>query len=326
MTETIYETDDLQQLRHYLSEQPDPERLRAYLFAELLRYCRYRNATEWNRAVRVCECLAIVGWGEHEPLEAIRGTYFNGNPNTFFINRNGEPRFLDAVWSNRKEGTAIDFGRSSFHGSPDAPSLKDAGTGGAAGRVEARKLNSQRNWIAKNPIRITRGLANCYENSKAVIESMEKELVPALDLKMRPEAYGSAVNRILIDCSFSFYDNEHCKTNYIIADDSLKLKQREYYPTLLGMFTEKEIEDNGYYLRNRFTYGPFRSDTGTARIGIVLEKEFSELPPHEQKQVLSGYFIHAVGQCAKRLRKKTDYDFERMIADFRAILEAWCEG
>lgn len=321
----IYEIDDLQQLREYLLKLPDLEKMRAYLFTEFLKYSRYQNATEWNMAVKLCECLAIVGWGNREPLEAIRGIYFNGNPNTFFINRNTEPRFLDAVWSNRREGIAVDFGLSSFHKSPDAPSMKDTDSGRAIGEIQAQKLNSQRNWIAKNPICLTRGIANCYENSKAVIESLEKELKPELSHRMRPDLYGNTINRIILNCSFSFYDNYHCKTNYIIADDSLKLKQKDFYPALLGMFSEKEIEDNGYYLRNRFTYGPFKSDTGTTRVGIVFEKEFSELPPHRQKQVLSEYFIHAVRQCAKRLCKKIDYNFELMIADFSAILQEWCE-
>lgn len=325
MFSRIYEIDDLRQLREYLTAFSDCGQVRTCLFAEFLKYCRYRNAAEWNRAVRLCECLAIVGWGSHEPLEAVRGTYFNGNPNTFFINRNAETRFLDAVWSKRKEGLAIDFGSSSFLGSPDAPLVKNPVSGDAIGEIQPAKLNSQRNWIPKNPICITRGLANCYENSRALIESLEKELKPALNQRMRPESYGHAINRIILNCSFSFYDNYHCKTNYIIADEALGLKQKDFYSALLGMFSQKEIEDNGYYLRNRFAYGPFRFDTGIMRIGIVLEKEFSELPPLGQKRVLSEYFLHAVGQCAKRLSKKMDYDFGLMTVDFSDILKAWCE-
>lgn len=325
MLPLIYETDNLQQLREYLSDLPDIGKVRTDLFCELDKYVRYRNATEWNMAVRLCECLAIVGWGTREPLEAIRGSYFNGNPNTFFVNRNGCPRFLDAVWSNRKDGIAIDFGLSSFHESPDAvPSAGASRPEGAIGEIQAAKLGSQRNWIAKNPICLTRGIANCYENSKAVIESMEKELRRELNNRMRPELYGNAINRIILNCSFSFYDNYHCKTNYIIADESLKLKQKDFYPALLGMFSEKEIEDNGYYLRNRFSHGPFRAATGTVRVGIVFEKEFSDLPPHRQKHVLAGHLIHAVRQCAGRLGKKVDYNFEQMTLDFSAILQEWC--
>lgn len=84
MFSRIYEIDDLLQLREYLMGFSDCEKVRAYLSAEFLKYGRYRNAEEWNRAVRLCECLAIIGWGNLEPVEAIKGIYFNGNPSTFF--------------------------------------------------------------------------------------------------------------------------------------------------------------------------------------------------------------------------------------------------
>lgn len=323
--EKVYQIDDLQQLREYLLTFPNIDGLRAFLLSEFSKYASYRNVTEWNMAVRLCECLAVVGWGAHEPLEAVRGVCFNGNPNTFFVNRYRKPRFFDAAWSKRKEGLAIDYSRSFSHGSGDNPLAGAAVQGNDIGEPQDAGLDSQRNWIAKNPICLTRGIANCYENSRAVIESMEKWLNPELDRRMRPELYGNAVNRIILNCSFSFYDNDHCKTNYIIADDSLKLRQKDFYPALLGMFSEKEINDNGYYLRNRFSYGPFRSDTGTVRVAIVFEKEFSWLPPLRQKQIMSEYFIHAVGQCAKRLCKKVGYDFGLMQSDLSAILREWCE-
>lgn len=321
----IYQIDDLQLLQDYLLRFPDIDRLRACLLSEFFNYASYRNVTEWNMAVRLCECLAVVGWGAHEPLEAVRGVCYNGNPNTFFVNRYRKPRFFDAAWSKRKEGLAIDYSQSFLYGSGDNDSPETAVQDKTIGAPQDIKLGCQRNWIAKNPICLTRGIANCYDTSRDVIESMEKWLNPELDRRMRPELYGNALNRIILNCSFSFYDNDHCKTNYIIADDSLKLKKKDFYSVLLGMFSEKEINDNGYYLRNRFSYGPFRPDTGTVRVAIVFEKEFSRLPPLRQKQVMSEYFIQAVGQCAKRLMKKVDYDFGLMQSDLSAILREWFE-
>lgn len=223
----------------------------------------------------------------------------------------------------RVDGYAVDFSRSEWHDSPDsslrAEELSKTGIGG----ISAESLKSQRNWIAKNPILITRGLANCYENSRPMIESLEKELMPELNRRMRPEVYGEAIDRIVLHCCFSFYDDYHCKTNYIVAEESLKLKQKDFYPVLLTMFTEKEIEDNGYYLRNRFTYSPFRADNGTARVVIVFEKEFSDLPQQKQREVISGYFLQAVSQLEKRLSKKIEYDFQQLISDFKEILAKW---
>ena len=61
MLKRIYEIDNLQQLRRYLSGFQKVEEGRECLYAEFLRFAHYRNVTEWNMAVRLCECLAIVG-------------------------------------------------------------------------------------------------------------------------------------------------------------------------------------------------------------------------------------------------------------------------
>lgn len=133
---------------------------------------------------------------------------------TYFLNVHGEPRFVEAMWSKRKTGITMQDGDTFFHESPDA-----------ADKTLARpvkedicdlKLNSQRNWIAKNPVLITRAISNCYENSRAVIESLFEDLQPALNAKMRPKIYGCAINYIKLSCAFSFSDHG-CKTNYIIA-------------------------------------------------------------------------------------------------------------
>lgn len=317
----IFEIDDLEELRGYLSGFPDADSLRSALTERFLGLVRYRNVNEWNMAVRLCEALAITGWGSREPLEAVRGCWPNGNPETFFADRYGRVWFLDAVWSGRKDGYAIDSARSSI---VDASGECGPLSSDYVPEAQQGALRSQRNWIPKNPVLITRGLDNCYPSSRPLIESMERELRPALDERMRPGLYGTALNRIILNCSFSFFDNPHCKTNYIIADESLRLRQRDFYPALLRMFSEREIEENGYYLRNRFTYGPFRRDTGLTRVGIVLEREFSFQPESVQREVLAGYFVEAATQVARRLERKIDYDFRLLLDDFRAVLKWWC--
>lgn len=203
----IFEISSLDELRAFLLANPNKKALREHLYAVFLNHARYSNVAEWNSAVRICEALAIVGWGEHEPLEAVKGTWFNGNPKTYFINRDGKPRFLDAVWSKRTAGFAIDGGLSFFHGSKDDKLAEPMRLSGLTGEPQNIPLNSQRNWIPKNPIRIIRGLANCYENSRPLIESIENNLMPELNQRMRPELYGSAIDAIVINLSFSFYDN-----------------------------------------------------------------------------------------------------------------------
>lgn len=101
MEQKIFEIEDLKELEEFLQSQSEIEQLRERLFAEFLKYADYKNAGEWNKAVRLCESLAIIGWGNHEPVEALRGQFFNGNPATCFQNKFGETRFVDAIWSKR---------------------------------------------------------------------------------------------------------------------------------------------------------------------------------------------------------------------------------
>ena len=107
----IYAINDLLELEDFLHSQNDIEKLREKLFAEFLKYADYKSVSEWNKAVRLCECLAVIGWGNHEPLEASRDVFFNGNPCTFFCNRFGEFRFVEAIWSKRKTGFTMEQGR-----------------------------------------------------------------------------------------------------------------------------------------------------------------------------------------------------------------------
>ena len=209
--------------------------------------------------------------------------------------------------------------RTFFHESPDA-----------AGKTLARsvkedicdlKLNSQRNWIAKNPVRITRAISNCYENSRAVIESLFEKLQPALNAKMRPKIYGCAINYIKLCCAFSF-DDEHCRTNYIIAPDKPRLSSQRAWELIHEMMSEEQRRAGGYYLRNRFEYSPFRKDTGKTGALIHFEPEFSELPSMEQKRKMGEYFLTALKQIAQK-QSKLEYDFTAMIEDFGKILGEW---
>ena len=72
--EEIFEIEDLKELEEFLQSQSDVEQLRERLFAEFLKYADYENAGEWNKAVRLCESLAIIGWGT-EPIPNKNGCY-----------------------------------------------------------------------------------------------------------------------------------------------------------------------------------------------------------------------------------------------------------
>ena len=313
----IFDDINLEELARYLSSFNDIDSVRERLYAELMMRVNYSTPVQWNQAVRLCESLTIVGWGSHDGVEACVSQYFNGYPNTYFITPGGEQRYLDAVWMRRAGGIVIDRDRSSLFPPAD-------------GKInpivsENIKLNTQRNWLPKCPIRVVRTLDNCYPGSRPVLDSIDKELNPRLIKEMRPWLYGNQINRILLNCAMSFYDGPHCKTNYVIADDKSKLRKSDYYTALLNMYSPEEIEREGLYLRPRYDIGPFRRDTGLIHIRIVFEKSFSQLNVIEQKQVMSQYFLTAVNRVALR-QKKIGYDFESMIDDFERVLKWWIQN
>ncbi|MDR7209141.1 hypothetical protein [Flavobacterium piscis] len=320
----IYQIETLDGLENYLV-QFETDKIRESLYTEFLKYSDYKNVTEWNKAVRLCESLTIIGWGEKEPVEAKKGMFYNGNPETTFYNKDRQSRYVSAIWSSRTTGFTMEQGRTDYHESPDVPAkqtiLWDYPT---VEEIQNLKLENQKNWIPKNPILITQGISNCYENSQKLIDGIKNELQPKLDSEMQIEKYGKSINRIVFVLSMSYYDNNSCKTNYIIADENLKLKQKDFYPALLKMFTKKEIADNGYFLRNRYDYGNFQSNTGIIKTEIKFEKEFSEMSYEDQKAKLTEYISTALLNITDKLKKKKlQYDFDLMLEDFRKIVSDW---
>lgn len=320
----IYQLENLEEIANYLSKFKENE-IRNLLFTDFINYSNYKNAEEWNKAVRVCECLAIIGWGNHEPVQATRGKFFNGNPETRFYNKFSEARFVNAIWSKRKEGFTMEQGRTSYHQSPDLPKEKTLLHDHPVQEdIQDIKLNTQRNWISFNPILIKRTISNCYESSKAMIQEVEKDLMPTLNQQMRPEIYGTTIKRISLICCYSYNDGKYNKTNYIITPTLLKLKSSALSKELLKTYSKEEISKNGYFLRNRFEIGNFKSTTGSMDIRIHFEKEFSQLSLAEQKTTFSKHLTMALTMAIEKLnKKKLNYNFELMFSDFQKILVKW---
>ena len=184
----------------------------------------------------------------------------------------------------------------------------------------------QSNNTFLTPIKIVRTLDNCYSGSRPVLDSITELLNPRLREELNPQRYGNdTLRQIEINTAMSFYDDFHCKTNYIIADESLKLRRSEYYGTLLNMYSEEEIDQEGLFLRPRYQIGPLSKRTGLIYATIVFEKSFSFLSEKEQKRVMSEYFLTVVDRIAQR-KKKLNYDFKRLISDFEQTLDWWIES
>ncbi|WP_028588997.1 hypothetical protein [Paenibacillus massiliensis] len=72
MIKSIVATDTLEELTKQIQAASDVNELRTQLIAEYHRLFHYTNIIEWNELVRVCEALAITGWGQDlTPAEAI---------------------------------------------------------------------------------------------------------------------------------------------------------------------------------------------------------------------------------------------------------------
>jgi len=306
----------------------DTGEVRALLLKEFERIACYRNVTDWNHAVRLCEALAIIGWGSHEPVEAVLGVFFNGNPMTGFLNRLGEFRFVEAIWSKRKAGLTMENHRTSYYASPDRageptvlweyPVLEE---------IQPGPLFTQRNWIAKNPIQLRRVIANCYESTKPLANAIKDELAPRLDREMQPERYGEALQHLFVRISFSYFDHDHCKCNFITFDEPKPLGKDELLRRLATSYSPQEIKQMGYFARNKFEYGNFQAAKATMCVDIHFSKEFSAAPIHEQRALFRGDLDRAITTAvAKLAKKRLAYDFARMTEDFARILASWCDG
>lgn len=311
---------------HTLVEGQPAAGLRSQLQTLFLERCEYKNATEWNEAVRLCEALAIVGWGKMEPVEAVRGMFFNGNPETMFLNRYDEPRFVTAIWSKRKAGVTMEPGRTRYHASPDRPKKPDQGRDYPVIEcVQNLKLASQRNWIPRNPVLVRRTISNCYPKSQKLTEEIDEVLRPALDEGMRPEVYGTAVNRIVLNYCLS-YSDPGVKCNYVLLDEDVRLSSQKLQARLKTMFTPAEIKENHYYLRKQYDIGPFSAERGLMFVQLHFDREFSQQSLSKQRKQFAATLIEAIHRIVPRLRaKKLSYDLDAMQHDFETIVHAWAK-
>ncbi|UOO90173.1 hypothetical protein LVJ82_04065 [Vitreoscilla massiliensis] len=125
---------ELTELAAYVQAQ-EPTALRATLLQQFHELKSYRNASEWNRLVRVCECLRIIGWGEAEPVEALAQVWLNGAWYTRLQNS-----AFACVAGGEEQEWRIRHGVQVLAAQPDSDG-------------DCAKLASQRNPLPKSPLR-----------------------------------------------------------------------------------------------------------------------------------------------------------------------------
>lgn len=313
--EEIFTIETLDELRRHLDLSAGSQ-LRDALLREFWRVCKYSNAEEWNRAVRVCESLAIIGWGDYEPVEAICGEDW-----TAFRNRRNENRFLSAAWSKRKDGITIRPGSAHYHASPDLP--EGDGEFASALSVQNLKLACQRNWIPKPPIRLYQWLDSSDAATRKLVDAINGQLVPSLDRQMKPQVYGSAIDQIWID--FYFCTNQRGFTvNFVVIDDDARLSSVALHKRLLKMYPAAQIRRENLFLRKRFDYGAFQADKGTMKVTLHFPREFNAQSLPAQKREFAQHLSTAVAGVIARLEGRgLDYDFSKMQRDFEVTLQSW---
>jgi len=76
----------------------------------------------------------------------------------------------------------------------------------------------------ENPIQLRRVIANCYVSTKPLTDAIKYELTPRLDREMEQDRYGEALQHVLVRISFSYFDPDHCKCNFIAFDEPQALQ------------------------------------------------------------------------------------------------------
>lgn len=191
---TIASFESIDELEMWLKSQP-LESLRKSLLTMFDSVIEYETADQWNEAVKLCEALAIVGWGKREAVDAI--SRFNGDCwETKFITDREENRFRFGRWSKKKAGWGL--WNPEYFFSPDFPLKEHISWKQHSGKdfplVQCEKLNSQRNYRQQMPI--VMGQIGGSDNTSNYVSEMKLELTEHLYNHLIPIKYGKAVENI----------------------------------------------------------------------------------------------------------------------------------
>lgn len=283
--DTITALGTLGELEAFLQSQPI-DIVRNELLRGIDALLEYADANQWATAVRICEALAIIGWGTREQVDAI--SRYNGDCwETQFVTDKDELRFRLARWSKRKAGWTL--WNPEFHASPDFPDRPSVDWKQNAGTefpiVDRDTLPSQRNYRRQMPIIM--GMIGGVNTTSNSADALRMELRKHLLETMTPAAYGDAVEK--------FYFTFHCPFRSTAYDARLKI----------GAYNTKQKA--------------FYSD-------LYFGKDFGQLSRTDQLAFISQHLLAAVDALEVKLRKrKVDYDVAAFRADVETAIDCWSE-
>jgi hypothetical protein len=293
---TLYQDFTLSELESFLKGFQEAE-LRKTLLHLFRKYQHYHNLTEWNRVVRICESLAIIGWGEEEGVEALYFTYINCNPYTCFADYSDKERIQSANWSKSKSGYTLKPGQVYRFNEPNekAEKVQDIQTD-----IQSGKFLTQRNWLPGNPVK----LRLFVQNALPELEWIRDKVVQCrafLNARLSGHSYGKSLNyihmRYHISSEFTLYE----------LTDSPGQK-----------YAGKTV------LTPKFVPGRFNPKTGIFPIDYYMPKAFGALQESEQLQQLKQDMLEMVDLAMEKLQKKcSGFDFMQMRKDLERCLGEW---
>lgn len=189
--------EDLAEAQRQIDSWTDERPLREALLRELHRVAEYDDAAEWSRAVRLCELLALVGWGPRERVDAF--AKFTGDCwQTGFYTDRDEPRYRTGRWTKRKAGWTV-F-NPEYHFSPDRPEVPARDWKQHDRKkylpVDIERLPTQRNYLRRIPFAISSVGRN--EPDLARASDLRRELLNHLTDAMVRREYGDALEYFYI--------------------------------------------------------------------------------------------------------------------------------
>ncbi len=284
---TITELDSLDELERFVHSQPERP-LRKVLLKLFDERAEYRHARDWAEAVRICEALAILGWGERERIDAICERE-EGQWCTQFLAANGDYRFLNGNWTKRKAGFQLH--NPEYYASPDRPD-KPAVDWKTYGRLHSAEfpivpcdsLPTQRNQRKHCPLFL--GAIGGMDLTTKVVGELRDELYRLLRDSIPGDCYGEGLETF--DICFVSSDG-----------DGNKLK-----PWLqLGRYTPK---------------------SQLYRCYLHFEPAFRKRSRQDQMEYIATNLLAAIDHLAGLLRKKSvAYDIAALRADVARVLAAW---
>lgn len=287
MIKDIYKLITLEQINNYICNNKNQNKLRNILLNEFDGLYDYKNIIEWNKLVTICEFLAIIGWGDREPVEAFANKWINGSYYTIIQNKCFETK-KEIGWRKKNKSFIIE----------DGEDKNDYGI---------NKFLSQRNLLPKSPIRFSKS-GNYQKSVKTFYNKLEK-LKDLLINKLQPEKYGSKFAYLGLNLNFSHHDDKNVRYEYFYSKNDVP---KNYKGT--------------YYIRPKFKIGNLIYINNQYKIvtNIHFTRKFGEMTFKDQKDIFKSDVYELLNIVDTKLEKKRiNYNISLLKNDLENCFRLW---